>query len=215
MKGILFFIPIFFILASVNAQEEEVPEVPEVPSISEDKEEEKVIKVEIVKNSSFESPEVLGEREIKLVVTDILFVPGLHGYYEKIVDENSSFGFGVLTALDDSVVGVNRRFAFSPFYRLYFLNRQDFGAQGTFVELFSSFASVKNFEFDDLFIGSNDDSTVFRFSLGATLGKKWVTRNGYTYETFIGAGRYLDNKDEIGDNPQTHIKLGLSIGKRF
>ena len=202
-------------LASVNAQEEEVQEVPEVLSISEDKEEEKVIKVEIVKNSSFESPEVLGEREIKLVVTDILFVPGLHGYYEKIVDENSSFGFGVLTALDDSVVGVNRRFAFSPFYRLYFLNRQDFGAQGTFVELFSSFASVKNFEFDDLFIGSNDDSTVFRFSLGATLGKKWVTRNGYTYETFVGAGRYLDNKDEIGDNPQTHIKLGLSIGKRF
>ena len=202
-------------LASVNAQEEEVPAVPEVPSISEDKEEEKVIKVEIVKNSSFESPEVLGEREIKLVVTDILFVPGLHGYYEKIVDENSSFGFGVLTALDDSVVGVNRRFAFSPFYRLYFLNRQDFGAQGSFVELFSSFASVRNFEFDVLYNGYSDSSTVFRFSLGATLGKKWVTRNGYTYETFVGAGRYLDNKDEIADNPQTHIKLGLSIGKRF
>ena len=202
-------------LASVNAQEEEVPAVPEVPSISEDKEEEKVIKVEIVKNSSFESPEVLGEREIKLVVTDILFVPGLHGYYEKIVDENSSFGFGVLTALDDSVVGVNRRFAFSPFYRLYFLNRQDFGAQGSFIELFSSFASVRNFEFDVLLNGYSDSSTVFRFSLGATLGKKWVTRNGYTYETFVGAGRYLDNKDEIGDNPQTHIKLGLSIGKRF
>ena len=202
-------------LASVNAQEEEVPAVPEVPSISEDKEEEKVIKVEIVKNSSFESPEVLGEREIKLVVTDILFVPGLHGYYEKIVDENSSFGFGVLTALDDSVVGVNRRFAFSPFYRLYFLNRQDFGAQGSFIELFSSFASVRNFEFDVLSNGYSDSSTVFRFSLGATLGKKWVTRNGYTYETFVGAGRYLDNKDEIDDNPQTHIKLGLSIGKRF
>ena len=215
MKGILFFIPIFLMLASVNAQEEEVPAVPEAPSISEDKEEEKVIKVEIVKNSSFESPEVFGEREIKLVVTDILFVPGLHGYYEKIVDENSSFGFGVLTALDDSVVGVNRRFAFSPFYRLYFLNRQDFGAQGSFIELFSSFASVRNFEFDVLLNGYSDSSTVFRFSLGATLGKKWVTRNGYTYETFVGAGRYLDNKDEIGDNPQTHIKLGLSIGKRF
>ena len=215
MKGILFFIPIFLMLASVNAQEEEVPAVPEAPSISEDKEEEKVIKVEIVKNSSFESPEVFGEREIKLVVTDILFVPGLHGYYEKIVDENSSFGFGVLTALDDSVVGVNRRFAFSPFYRLYFLNRQDFGAQGSFIELFSSFASVRNFEFDNLLNGYSESSTVFRFSLGATLGKKWVTRNGYTYETFVGAGRYLDNKDEIGDNPQTHIKLGLSIGKRF
>ena len=215
MKRLLFFIPIFFMLAAMNGQEQEVPAVPEIPSASETKEEEKIFKVEIVKNSSFESPEILGDREIKLVVTDILFVPGLHGYYEKIVNENSSFGFGVLTALDDSEIGVNRRFAFSPFYRLYFLNRQDFGAQGTFVELFSSFASVKNFEFDDLFIGSNDDSTVFRFSLGATLGKKWVTRNGYTYETFIGAGRYLDNKDEIGDNPQTHIKLGLSIGKRF
>ena len=104
MKGILFFIPIFFLyLLQVNAQEEEVPEVPEVPSISEDKEEEKVIKVEIVKNSSLSHLKSV-EREIKLVVTDILFVPGLHGYYEKFVDENSKFGFGVLTALDDSVL---------------------------------------------------------------------------------------------------------------
>ena len=113
-------------LASVNAQEEEVPAVPEVPSISEDKEEEKVIKVEIVKNSSFESPEVLGEREIKLVVTDILFVPGLHGYYEKIVDENSSFGFGVLTALDDSVVGSKSTICFFTILSFVFLKQARF-----------------------------------------------------------------------------------------
>ena len=42
-------------LAAMNAQEQEVPAVSEVPSVSETKEEEKIIKVEVVKNSSFES----------------------------------------------------------------------------------------------------------------------------------------------------------------
>ena len=59
MKRLLFFIPIFFILATVNAQEQEVPAIPEVPLKSEDKEEERVIKVEVVKNSSFESLRVM------------------------------------------------------------------------------------------------------------------------------------------------------------
>ena len=64
MKRLVFFIPICFMLAAMNAQEQDVPAVPEVPSISEDKEEEKVIKVEIVKNSSFESPEILVKEKL-------------------------------------------------------------------------------------------------------------------------------------------------------
>ena len=55
MKRILFFITVFFLLASVNAQEQEVPDVPEVPAIYNDKENEKVIKVEIVNDSSLDA----------------------------------------------------------------------------------------------------------------------------------------------------------------
>ena len=219
MKRLLFFIPIFFMLAAMNAQEQEVPDVPlvpEVPEVPETKEEEKIIKVEVVKNSSFESAESYGDNEIKLVVSDIIFVPGFHFYYEKIIDSNSSYGIGILTAFDDEgIFGVNRQFAISPFYRMYFLNRQDFGAKGSFVELFSSFARVQNYEAGQFYLGRENDETYSRFSFGASIGKKWITRSGYTIETFIGGGRYLDNIDDIGDNPGGHFKLGLAIGRRF
>ena len=66
MKKILFFIPIFFMIALVNAQEQEVPAVPEIPAISEDKEEEEVIKVEIVNNSSLDAAFPMGENELRL-----------------------------------------------------------------------------------------------------------------------------------------------------
>jgi hypothetical protein len=216
MKRLLFFIPIFFMLAAVNAQEQEVPAVPEVPSISEDKEEEKVIKVEVVKNSSFESADTYGDKEIKLVVSDIITVPGFHFYYEKIIDSNSSYGVGILAAIDEEgLFGVNRQFAISPFYRIYFLNRQDFGAKGTFVELFSSFARVQNYERGQFLFGRESDETYSRFSIGASIGKKWITRGGYSIETFIGLGSYLDDIDDIGDNPGGHFKLGLAVGRRF
>jgi len=212
MKRLLFFIPIFFMLAAVNAQEQEVPAVSEVPSESETKEEEKIIKVEVVKNSSFESAESYGDNEIKLVVSDIITVPGIHFFYEKIIDSNSSYGVGILAAIDEEgIFGVNRQFAISPFYRMYFLNRQDFGAKGTFVELFSSFARVQNYERGQFFFGRESDEVYSRFSIGASIGKKWITRRGYAIETFIGCGRYLDDIDEIGDNPGGTLSLVLRL----
>ena len=77
-------------LIAMNAQEHEVPAVPDLPSISEDKEEEKVVKVELVKNTSFEDSETYGNHEIRLNFFDLLLMPGIHVYYEKIIDANSS-----------------------------------------------------------------------------------------------------------------------------
>ena len=107
MKRLLFFIPIFFMLAAMNAQEQEVPAVSEVPSVSETKEEEKIIKVEIVKDNSFESAETYGTKEIKIVASDIIFVPALHIYYEKLIDQASSYGFGLMQAFGDREGPVN------------------------------------------------------------------------------------------------------------
>ena len=72
-------------LASVNAQEEEVPAVPEVPSISEDKEEEKVIKVEIVKKIRLLSQlQFIGGNEISGKYFYFL-TADINIFYEKIV----------------------------------------------------------------------------------------------------------------------------------
>ena len=221
MKKILSFIPIFFMLAAMNAQEQEVPAVPEVPSITLEQEEEKVIKVEIVKDSSFEAADSFGNNELRVNFFDLLVLPGFHGYYERIIDENSSYGTGIFINFSDNLSSdiVQRRFAISPYYRLYFLNRRDYGAKGLFVELFSSFASAKDMDDDNLYEVYYDDfddrDNVFRFSVGATIGRKWITRSGYTFEPFIGFGRYLDSHGSSDRNPEAHLRLGFSIGKRY
>ena len=37
----------------------------------------------------------------------------------------------------------------------------------------------------------------------------------FNFEPFIGIGRYLDSQDSNGDNPEAHLRLGFSIGKRY
>ncbi|MGB1516590.1 MAG: hypothetical protein ACPG8J_01895 [Flavobacteriaceae bacterium] len=215
MKRTLSFTGIFFMLVAMNAQEQEVP------AIAEEQEEEKVIKVEIVKNSSFEAADSFGNNEFRVNFFDLLVLPGFHGYYERIIDENSSYGTGLFINFSDNLSSdiVQRRFAISPYYRLYFLNRKDYGAKGLFVELFSSFASAKDMDDDDLYDVYYDDfddrDNIFRVSVGATIGRKWITRSGYTFEPFIGVGRYLDSQDSDGGNPEAHLRLGFSIGKRY
>ena len=206
MKPIFFSIICLFLLTTLTAQEQE---------------EEKVIKVEIVKNSSFEAADSFGNNEFRVNFFDLLVLPGFHGYYERIIDENSSYGTGLFINFSDNLSSdiVQRRFAISPYYRLYFLNRKDYGAKGLFVELFSSFASAKDMDDDDLYDVYYDDfddrDNIFRFSVGATIGRKWITRSGYTFEPFIGVGRYLDSQGSNGGNPEAHLRLGFSIGKRY
>ena len=91
MKILLFFIPTFFMLTAVNAQEEEVPALPEVPSISEDKEEEKVIKVEVVNDSSLDAAYPKGENELRVNALSFLTVTDINIFYEKILLDSTSY----------------------------------------------------------------------------------------------------------------------------
>ena len=87
------------------------------------------------------------------------------------------------------------------------------------MELFGSFASAKDMDDNDLYDVYYDDfddrDNIFRFSVGATIGRKWITRSGYTFEPFIGVGRYLDSHGSSDRNPEAHLRLGFSIGKRY
>ena len=197
MKGILFFIPVFFVLASVNAQEEEVPAVPEVPSISEDKEEEKVIKVEVVNDSSFDAAYPKGENELRVNALSFLTVTDINIFYEKILNRSSSFGLSMFINGGDDVGDITeRKFAINPYYRFYFFNSKEYGARGFFVEGFSSFASL--------------ESESFQVSLGMSIGQKWVNTHGFSLELFLGLSRYITNSDN-----ELYVPAGIAIGKRF
>lgn len=197
MKRLLFFIPIFFMLTAVNAQEEEVPALPEVPSISEDKEEEKVIKVEVVNDSSLDAAYPKGENELRVNALSFLTVSDINIFYEKILNRSSSFGLSMFINGGDDVGDITeRKFAINPYYRFYFFNSKEYGARGFFVEGFSSFASL--------------ESESLQVSLGMSIGQKWVNTHGFSFELFLGLSRYITDSDN-----ELYVPAGVAIGKRF
>lgn len=162
---------------------------------------EEPVKMEIVKDSSFEFADPLGKHELRVNMLDLLVSPALHFYYERVVDASNGYGVSVFADLGDNEVSY-QNFSVNPYYRFYFFNRKDYGARGLFVEAFSSLASVSFYELED----------EFQISLGMSVGRKWVNRNGFTFEAFLGIGRYLLNPNETHE---AHGRIGLSLGKRF
>ena len=170
-------------------------------------EEDNITKVELVKDSSNEYAQAYGKHEVRLNALDLVVHPALHLYYERIVNESSGYGASLFVNFGD-YDATYQSFAFSPYYRFYFLNRKDFGASGLFVEVFSTLASAN---FDDFSSAFNDEDH-FMFSMGVGAGKKWVNRSGFSFEVFAGVGRYFNQLDR---GPEAHGRFGLSVGKRF
>ena len=184
-------------LTVVNAQEEEVPALPEVPSISEDKEEEKVIKIEVVNDSSLDAAYPKGESELRVNALSFLTVSDINIFYEKILNRSSSFGLSMFINGGDDVGDITeRKFAINPYYRFYFFNSKEYGARGFFVEGFSSFASL--------------ESESLQVSLGMSIGQKWVNTHGFSFELFLGLSRYITDSDN-----ELYVPAGVAIGKRF
>jgi hypothetical protein len=158
--------------------------------------EENIQKVQIVKDSSFKAAYPKGENEIRLNALSFLVEEDLNLFYERILNKSSSLGISMFINAGDEGMLTDRKFAVNPYYRFYFYNSKEYGARGFFVEGFSSFASVKN--------------ESLQVSLGMTIGQKWVTTNGFSFELFVGLARYIT--DTV---LEAHAPVGIAIGKRF
>ena len=168
---------------------------------------EDVTKVEVV--NQYEEVEFFEKNEIRLNALDLIVHPALSISYERLVNESNGYGISLFANFGDNNTSY-QNIALTPYYRFYFLNRKDFGASGIFVEAFSSFSTV---DFDG---DTNTDSGEFQFSMGVVLGKKWVNRNGFTFELFAGVGRYFINREtDDSYHPEAHGRFGIAIGKRF
>ena len=64
-----------------------------------------------------------------------------------------------------------------------------------------------------------DSKNITEFSLGISVGGKWVTKSGFVTEIFGGIGRNLLNSNNYDDDGFDPIniagRIGVSIGKRF
>lgn len=133
--------------------------------------------------------------------------------YEYVKNQGSGFGVSLLYNPREKGFPMST-FAVTPFYRVYFFSKKDYGANGIFVEGFLKMASVK--KPNDLDYGNghvnNNNKDYFSTALGISLGKKWINKSNFTLEIYAGVGRSLnENKSGIEALP----RLGICIGKRF
>lgn len=145
--------------------------------------------------------------EIRLDGFKLIAGPIAEVSYEFVKKENSGYGVSILANLGSDY---NEDFSITPFYRMYFFNKRDYGASGFFVEGFGKLTTGDEYEYD--FEGDDEKNNYTDFSLGMSLGKKWVNKNGFVFELLIGASRALGGD---GSGPEAYIRGGLFVGYRF
>ncbi|RZK41971.1 MAG: hypothetical protein EOO90_09535 [Pedobacter sp.] len=155
-----------------------------------------------------------GNNELKInLLFSILAMPEIT--YERILADNMSVGASVLIGADNSD-NFNYNFAFTPYYRLYFGQKK---ASGFFIEGNASVANIRDdyYHFDPAisyapgYGGSVRRENHTNFGLGASVGGKFLTRNGFLGEAYMGVGRFMGSNSSA----EAYPRMGITIGKRF
>ncbi len=150
--------------------------------------------------------------EVKINTTNLIGFKWVDFTYERLINEESSFGVGLLVTLNDEDTGLNeyRTFSLTPYYRHFFSNKY---AEGFFVEGFTMLHSGKD-EYYTHNIGGDGvyhEDTYTDFAVGVSTGFKIVSNKGFVAEFYIGLGRDLLDKSYR----EVVTRGGLSIGYRF
>lgn len=141
------------------------------------------------------------KHELKINALTLLAAKWIDVSYERLIDEESSFGTAITINTDKFETDLN--YAITPYYRRYFSGKF---ARGFFVEGFGMlFSAEDNFLFDN----NNEDLT--GLALGISVGGKFVSYKGFTTELVLGVGRnFLESK-----NNEAVGRFGISVGYRF
>ncbi len=165
------------------------------------------LKAQIQKNS--EAIGHGGSNEIKI---NLLFaIEGLPEIsYERIIANNMGVGAAVAVGMDKSAA---YEFSFTSYYRLYFGKKK---ASGLFIEGNTSVITLTDDYYDisaQYPNGRTYKSTATSVGLGVAAGTKFLTRNGFFAEAYVGFSKLIG--DRIGYYTGAVSRNGVSIGKRF
>ncbi len=155
----------------------------------------------------------LERNEIKINAFNLIALTFLDVSYETLLNEESSFGIGILFNVgDDNFLDEYRTFSLTPYYRQYFSKKY---AEGFFVEGFGMLNSGKEeyYIYDD-FNGTDyiTEDKYTDFAVGISVGGKFVTKRGFVAEIYAGIGRNLIGGDNF---PDIVGRGGISLGYRF
>ena len=166
------------------------------------------------KNSFTE--EVQKKHEVKINALSLIAFKWLDVSYEYLINKESSFGVATLISFNDEIgFDSYRTFSLTPYYRRYFSNGF---AKGFFVEGFGMLNSYKNNYSNSYYgLGSGKDQSgkYTDFAVGISAGGKFVTKNGFVAEIYLGLGRNLFNNSNSHDIIDVVGRGGISLGYRF
>jgi len=133
--------------------------------------------------------------------------------YERYFSDNMGVGLAVAVSLDKPS-NMSMRSMFTPFYRLYFGNRK---ASGFFIEgnmaVVGQNQITSSYSYDQngyIYQTTPISSTTTNFGFGAAVGAKFLARNGFIGEVFLGGGRLFGESIS-----QVYPRIGVCLGKRF
>lgn len=160
-------------------------------------------------STSVKNTKIEGNNELKInLAYTIGGFPEIN--YERILKDDMSVGLAVLIGLENDT---EYSFGVTPNFRVYFGGKK---ANGFFIEGNAAVISASNYgSYYDYNPNTNvytyyGDKKQTNFGLGAAAGAKFLTKNGFVGEVYLGAGRLFGS-----DNVDAYPRAGVTIGKRF
>lgn len=123
--------------------------------------------------------------------------------YELVLGEDFSVGLAANYWFDESA---RIDYQIIPYFRFYPLNQKP--SAGFFIEANTSILGVTNEIYN--FPYEMEEESDVEFGMGVATGYKFISRNDFTTELYLGAGRVFG-----GDYNEFYPRLGITLGKRF
>lgn len=152
---------------------------------------------------------VAGKNELKLnMLYGVLGIAELT--YERVLGDNSGIGISVAARFDDDS---NYKLILLPYYRMYFGQKQ---ASGFFIEANAGLLSHEDgyehtfYENGVEVSRTNYSVSENSFGIGVAAGGKFLNKNGFFGEAYLGLGRMFNSELEV-----IYPRSGITLGKRF
>ena len=139
------------------------------------------------------------KHEVKINALGLLVFEWLDVSYEYLINNESSFGTGLLIGVNnDNDLDQYRKFSLTPYYRRYFSSKF---ARGFFVEGFGMLHSYENHIYNYYYDQNGNYNQNYSrnnqtdFAVGISVGGKFISKKGFTTELLLGIGRNFADSD--------------------